>query len=308
VVVLRGGRPYSLIKLIEGLLLESKDNCMEEGELIRILTEKPYGRREDSVRRSIEIGVRRLKKFAWMIIGDRKLVCLVDREVLEHKELLLSIVEDVYLNLTHPTGSSPAKKYKPVPEVNKPGLLTSLAEHLLADGTVRSAIGDLIVLSEFTSSYCDGFMKICTGKARKLCPRYVESFADRLRSAVRVMNKNRDHVDRIVEDLSKEMRGNFDLPQGVEGRIAEALREFYEYFGDALLLCDEISIVYDAWFRSAVDKILNVVKSLAVEGRLVGRCSICGTADYDRREVGLLKSILERHLKPLSPSLVIKSY
>lgn len=310
-----GGRPYSLIKLIEGLLLESRDNCMEEDRLVEILKGEPYRKREDSVRRSIEIGVKG-EKFGRMVIGSRTLICLADREVLKHKERLLSIQEDVYLNLTYPTGSSPAKKYQPVPEVDKPGLLTSLAEHLLADETVRSAVRDLIALSEFASSYCDWFMKLCTGKARKtgkagkLCPpRHAESFADRLRSAVRIMVKNRDHVDRIVEDLSREIRGNFGLPHGMEGKIAEALRELYEYFGDALLLCDEISIVYDAEFRRAVDKILNVVKSLAVEGRLVGRCSICGTAGYDRREVELLKSILERYLKPPPPpSFIIKSY
>ncbi len=304
---MKGGRPHSLIKLIEGLLLESKDNCREEEELVRTLREK-YGKREDSVRRSIEIGVRRLKKFAWKIIGDRKLVCLADQEVLEHKKRLLSISEDVYLNLIYPTGSSPTKKYQPVPEVDKPGLLTSLAEHLLADETVRSAIGDLLALSEFASSYCDGFMKLCIGKARKLCPRYVSNFADRLRSAVRIMVKNRDHVDQIVEELSREIRSNFGLPHGMEGRIAEVLRELHDYFGDALLFCDEISIAYNACSRSAVDKILNVVKSLAVEERLVGRCSICGTTDYDRREVERLKSILEWHLKPPPPSPTIRSY
>jgi hypothetical protein len=295
-----GGRPYSLIKLMEGLLIESRDNCMEEDKLVEILKGEPYRKREDSVRRSIEIGVTG-EKFGRMVIGNKTLICLADREVLNHKERLLSILEDVYLNLTYPTGSSPAKKYQPVPEVDKPGLLTSLAEHLLADETVRSAVGDLIALSRFASSYCDGFMKLCTGKARKLCPRHAESFADRLKSAVRIMVKNRDHVDRVVEDLSREIRGNFNLPHGMEGRIAEALRELYEYFGDALLLCDEISIVYDAEFRRAVDKILNVVKSLAVEGRLVGRCSICGTAGYDKEEVELLKSILERYLKPPPP-------
>jgi hypothetical protein len=309
VVVLGGGRPYSLIKLIEGLLIESRDNCMEEDKLVEILKGEPYRKREDSVRRSIEIGVVRLKRLAWKIIGNRRLVCLANQEVLKHKERLLSILEDVCLNLTYPTGSSPTKKYEPVPEVDKPRLLTSLAEHLLADKTVLSAVRDLIALSRFASSYCDRFMKLCIDKARKLCPRHAESFADRLRSAVRIMVKNRDHVDQIVEDLSREIRGNFGLPHGMEGKIAEALRELYEYFGDALLLCDEISIVYDAESRNAVDKILNVVKNLAVEGRLVGRCSICGTAGYDKEEVEQLKSILERYLKPPPPpSLIIKNY
>jgi hypothetical protein len=308
--------------VIVQLLLESKDlcaPCVEEGELIKkvvemsgVKDERKVEKKVESIRRSINAGFNK-GLFVWMERVHegkvKKFVCLADPEVLEHRKRLLSIAEDIYLKLTYPTGSSPTKKYEPVPEVDKPKLLTSLAEHLLADKSVRSAIGDLLALSQFASSYCDGFMKLCIDKARKLCPRHASNFADRLRDAVRVMVRNRDHVDQIVEELSRGIRGSFGLPHGMEGRIAEVLRELYEYFGDALLLCDEISIAYNACSRDAVDKILNAVKSLAVEGRLVGRCSICGKTDYDRREVEQLKSILQRYLEPPPPpSLIIKDY
>jgi hypothetical protein len=301
-----GGRPGSLIKSIEKLLTESEDGCMLEEVLVRTLEE--MGKRRDSILRSIERGIKR-GRFEKCIRADGTFICLTHPMVLrpkectiDHRGCVLSVLEDVYLNWRH-YGRPTIKKYGPVPSVDMDKLLNSAAEHILSNETVLHYIEALVVFSEYAGSYREGFMKACMVKARSLYPnpkdlKAIEGIAVRLRDAIWRAVENRDYAYQIIEDLSREIAGGFSLLSGKQGEIAEALRDLYDYLGDALPLYAGFEVLREEWLRYTREVTLDTVKILVEEGKLIGGCSICskGVGEEDvwkARMLRELRSILE---------------
>jgi hypothetical protein len=296
----RGGRPGSLIELIVKLLVESGDACMLEERLVKALVD--MGKRKDSVERSIEIAIRR-GRVEKCIRADGTFIRLSDFKILKHREDVLSILEDIYLKFTYPTVPSPVKKYKPAPEVDRDRLLNLAAEHILSSETVLRHIEALVVFSEYAGSYREGFMKASMVKARSLYPnpkdlKAIEGIATRLRDAIWHAVRNRDYAYQIIEDLSREIAGSFSLLSGKQGEIAEALRDLYDYLGDALLIYAGFEVLREEWLRYTRGVIIDTVKILVEEGKLIGGCSICskGVGEEDvwkARMLRELRSILE---------------
>jgi hypothetical protein len=296
----KGGKPGSLIELIVKLLIERGEACMLEKELVQALVER--GKRSDSVERSIEIAIKR-GRVERCIRAEGVFICLSDQKILKHREDVLSILEDIYLKLAYPTVASPVKKYKPVPEVDRDRLLTSAAEHLLSNETVLHHIEALRVFSEYARSYREGFMKACMVKARSLYPdpkdlKAIESIATRLRDAIWHAVRNRDHAYQIIEDLSREIASNFGLLSGKQGEIAKALRDLYDYLGDALPIYVGLEVLRDEWLRYTREVVLDTIKVVVEEGKLIGGCSICskGVGEEDVWKAMMLRelrSILE---------------
>jgi hypothetical protein len=309
----RGGRPGSLIELIVKLLIESGDACMLEERLVKALVE--MGKRKDSVERSIEIAIKR-GRVERCIRAEGVFICLSDQKILKHREDVLSILEDIYLKLAYPTVASPMKKYKPTPEVDRDRLLTSATEHLLSSETVLRHIEALTVFSEYAGSYREGFMKACMVKARSLYPdlkdlKAIESIATRLRDAIWHAVRNRDHAYQIIEDLSKEIASIFSLLSGKQGEIAKALRDLYDYLGDALPLYVGLEVLRDEWLRYTREVILDTIKVVVEEGKLIGGCSICskGVGEEDAWKARVqeeLRRMLEAYILPPPPT--IKGY
>jgi hypothetical protein len=295
------------------LLLQERDLCAEEDELINKVVEmsgvkdrrKVEKKKVESIRRSINIGFNKGLFVRMERVHEgrvKKFVCLADPEIREHRERLLSILEDIYLKLTYPTVASPVKKYKPIPEVDRDRLLTSAAEHLLSSETLLHHIEALVVFSEYAGSYREGFMKACMVKARSLYPnpkdlKAIEGIATRLRDVIWRAVENRGYAYQIIEDLSREVAGRFSLLSGRQDEIAEALRDLYDYLGDALPLYVGFEVLREEWLRYTREVILDTIKVLVEEGKLIGRCSICskevGEEDvWKARMLRELKSIL----------------
>jgi hypothetical protein len=317
-VVLRGGRPYSLIKLIEELLLKREDNCEEEGKLVGILTGEPYGKREDRIRSSIEIGIRR-GRFKKVIRATGTFICLEDPEIIEHKEYVLSIMEDISFRIAR-ISKEPfveVKRYKPIYDVKKrSGLLISVVDHLLSDKTVFHAVEFLVVLSEHADSYLGGVEKACMVKVKELCPglrdpKSIMWVADRLCEALREIVNHSGFEDQIVSGKSEGIASSYDLLRGKQDKIAEALRELYEDIGDALRLEGELSRFRGRQRDAVREAIFNTVKDMAENGKLTGKCNLCGREAgredaWEARVREELKRMLEAYILPPPPT--IKSY
>jgi hypothetical protein len=314
--ILRAGRPGELIKLIVKVLLESPDNCMKKKELVSKLT-KEYGKRVDSVERSLKIAFKRreIKFVDRFVSGVREtFVCLEDPEIIKHKEYILSILEDIYLRMTSRGPLAEVKMYEPVGDAKRRrGLLLSAVDHLLSVGEVLRAVELLVVLSEHADSYLGGVEKACMVKARELCPglrdpKSIMWVADRLREALREMVEHTGFEDQIVSSKSEEIASSYDLLRGKHDKIAKALRELYDYIGDALRLGRELGRFRERQRDAVREVVFNTIKDMVEKGKLIGKCPLCDrvVSEEDIWEVKVrieLKRILEGYVLPGVPRI-----
>jgi hypothetical protein len=312
----RAGRPGELINLIVRVLLESKDNCVKKMELVRKLV-KEHERRVDSVERSLEIAFKRGKiKFVDRIVnGVREtFVCLEDPEIVEHKEYVLSILEDIYLRMTSRGPLVEVKMYEPVSDARRRrGLLLSVVDHLLNVEEVFRATEFLVVLSEHADSYLGGAEKACMVKARELCPglrdpKSIMWVARKLCEALREMVKHPGFEDQIVSGMSEGIASNYDLLRGKQDKIARALRELYDYIGYALQLEGELDRFRERQRGAVREVIFNTIKDMVEEGKLIGKCYLCGREAggedvWEARVREELRRMLEVYILPPPPAI-----
>jgi hypothetical protein len=319
VVLGRAGRPGELIKLIFKVLLERPDDCMEEEELVNELKRK-YRKRADSVKRSLGVAfegrkIKYCKRFKNGV--EKTFVCLEDPEIVKHKEYVLSIMEDIYLRMTSRGPLAEVKMYEPVSDAKRRrGLLISVVDHLLSVEKVFRAAEFLAVLSEHADSYLRGVEKACMVKAKELCPglrdpKSIMWVADRLCEALREMVRHTGFEDQILSSKSEGIASSYDLLRGKQDKIAETLKELYDYIGDALRLEGELSRFRDRQRDAVREVILNTIKDMIEEGKLIGKCNLCdreaGRGDvWEARVREELRRMLEVYVLPLPPA--IRSY
>jgi hypothetical protein len=315
-ILRRASRPGGLIKLIVKVLLERSDNCMKEKELVNKLTQE-YGKRADSVKRSLEIAFKRRKiKFVDRFEkGVREtFVCLEDPEIIKHKEYVLSIMEDVYFRMTSREPLAEVKMYELVSDAKRRrGLLLSAVDHLLSVEEVFHATKFLVVLSEHADSYLRGVEKACMVKARELCPglrdpKSIMWIAYKLREALRETVEHTSFEDQIVSSMSEGIAGSYDLLRGKQDKIAKALRELYDYIGDALRLGRKLDRFRERQRDTVREVIFNTIKDMVEKGKLIGKCPLCDrvVSEEDVWEVKIrieLKRILEGYVLPGVPRI-----
>jgi hypothetical protein len=315
----RAGRPGELIKLMVKVLLERPDNCMEEEELVDELKQR-YRKRADSVKRSLKTAfkgrkIKYCKRFENGV--EKTFVCLEDPEIVKHKEYVLSIMEDIYLRMTSRESRAEVKMYELVSDAKRRrGLLISVVDHLLSVEEVFRATEFLAVLSEHADSYLGGVEKACMVKAKELCPglgdpKSIMWVADRLCEALREMVNHSGFEDQIVSSKSEGIASSYDLLRGKQDKIAETLKELYDYIGDALRLERELDRFRDRQRDAVREVVFNTIKDMVEEGKLIGKCNLCdreaGRGDvWEARVREELRRMLEVYVLPLPPA--IRSY
>ena len=226
-------------------------------------------------------------------------------------------MEDIYLRMTSRGPLAEVKMYEPISNAKRRrGLLISVVDHLLSVEKVFRATEFLAVLSEHADSYLRGVEKACMVKAKELCPglrdpKSIMWVADRLCEALREMVRHTGFEDQILSSKSEGIASSYDLLRGKQDKIAETLKELYDYIGDALRLEGELSRFRDRQRDAVREVILNTIKDMIEEGKLIDKCNLCdreaGRGDvWEARVREELRRMLEVYVLPLPPA--IRSY